>query len=221
MASIVDIDPWEDKHAIPYLDHSPVKSALYTIDRDLSRTIDSNAYHLSAAWAVLAPDQYEVDIRWVKQKEPQPRTENGAIGAWVRGQRVLVYRPPSTYPEHACAVWTRSLGGNYWWLWQNTMELLAVWKQVMGHAHGMTPFVHTLEVMPPVLLETSGERTEPPVTMQAEYHVHTPDGLFVEAVDSWRNYYIKRRQALLSWSKRPVPAWAARGADGKWGLVRE
>jgi hypothetical protein len=218
VASICDVDPYADPKAVVYLDHDPTRSALYTIDRDVAAGILTAAHHMSAAWASLCPDLYQVDWRWVAAKEPTPPGELEQLRAEVLGQRVLVERMPVTQPQHRAAAWAAELGGNYRWLWQNAMELLGIWRHWSGAPHPMTPTIYTLEVLPPVLLETSCDRTEPPLTMQAEYIVTTPDGNYQEAVDSWRKLYVKRRQHALAWSGRPVPPWLELQPNGRYQL---
>lgn len=203
--SIADCDPYEDPLAVIYLDDDPIASAHATIDRDVGRCINIAAQHLSNAWHMCGADLTMVD--WImpdRHKEPTPPGELDWMRAEVLHQRILIARKPG----HEASEWTRELGGNYWWLWRNAMALLTVWQTIQRAPHTMTPVIYTLEVMPPKLLESAGQQTEPPVTMQQEYKVSTPDGEYYECVDSWRRYYLKRRANLLRWTARPAPAWA-------------
>lgn len=214
--SISDVDPWENEYAIIYLDHDPGLSARYTIDRDVKRLIPIAIQHLSNAWHKLGDGYTMVD--WVmpeKHKEPTPPGQLDWMRAEVLHQRVL---PPRAM-AHEASEWVRGLGGNYWWTWRWVMGLLSVHRALYGAEHPMAYMAFTLEVMPPVLLETASQQTEPPVQMQQEYKVETPDGLYIECVDSWRNYYAKRRQRLLRWSGRTAPPWLVQTESG-WKLSR-
>lgn len=214
MESICDVDPHEDTYRVLYLDHDPMRSALYTVDRDIEPMLVSACQHLSNAWHSVGADYVLVD--WcspARHPEPTPPGETPWLRAARLHQRIFNQRKGM----HPCSQWAASLGGNYAWLWENAMELTALWRTIKGAPHALTPMVYTLEVMPPVLLTTSQDRSEPPVTAQPEYHVHTPDGLCVEAVDSWRRYYVKRRQGVLRWSTRPVPDWLER-RDNRYEL---
>lgn len=203
---IEDIDPYEDKLAIPYLDHDPVVCAQYTIDRDVGRGICIAAHHLSAAWTVLAQDQVAVELEIPElHKEPAPPTElDYGFVARLRGQRIL--RLPETECRHPMSEWTRALGGNYWWCWRWGMALAGVWRSIKRVPHQMEFVLYTLEAMPGPLQATAGEMTEPPLTMQQEYRVL--DGDYYDVIASWQRYYTKRRPTMLHWTGRQTPFWA-------------
>ncbi len=196
---------WLDKYGaeepanVFYLDHDPAAAARAHCDRHVVKMILETAQLLSAAWHVVAPKM--VESGWFPP-QGDVRPGNDPVG-WhafrLAGQRI--YAP--SHLNHPCAVWARASTGNYEWLWRLGMELCAEYTHRYGKRHATEPILWTLEAMPPRLPQ--GPQTEPPTAMPEELQV-VVDG-YVDAVLSYRNYYLEAKTQLLKWSKREPPEW--------------
>jgi hypothetical protein len=191
-----------DPLAVVYLDHDPKLCTNYTVDAHVRRGIQAAAQHLSNVWHEHGAELTYVD--WAnpaRAKEPTPPGELDWLRAERFNQRILLARESN----HPATEWAGSLGGNYHWLWRYAMGLLMVWQlKTRGAPHPLAPTLYTLEVMPPLLLETCDTQTEPPLPAEVG---RVLDGDYVDGVASWRAHYRAMPAAVQKWSFRKRPDW--------------
>lgn len=217
------------------LDHDPAAAARAHCDRHVVKMIVETAQLLSTAWHRLHnADCFPVDaevpysgmLEWVVPpalfRTPQliATRKDGPVYSgdkpfWLlAGQRV--YNP--THAHHPCAVWARSLGGNYLWLWRLGMALLDEYTARYGRVHKTAPVLWTLEAVPPALWGSLDTWSEVPPAMPEDSRVLTEDG-FYDSVQSYRTYYVKHKQALLTWKGSAPPAWLTPTEGGTYTLA--
>lgn len=186
-----------------YLDHSPELAAQAHCDVHVVKMILETAQLLSTAWHVAAPEHVESD--WDNPaRDVVPEGEVPWLHYRVAGQRI--YR--KTHENHPCAAWVRKSAANYQWLHRLGMALLEEYTFRYGKQHASAPVMWTLEMVPPTL-PTNSPLSEPPCAMPDELLVVDDEG-YVDAVASYRRYYVESKQALLKWRVRGSPHWLIR-----------
>lgn len=185
-----------------YLDHDAEAAARAHHDRHVGVGAHYAARLLSTAWHVLAPGA--VDVMFI-QPVPRvtPRGELPWLAPTVHGQRI--YRAVAVSNE--LVQWVCAAQGNYDWLWRLGIALLEEHQRRFKRTHVSAPVFWTLEAPPPRLAE--GLQTEPPCAMAEALRVDTDDG-YVDAVRSYRNYYVKTQQGLMKWTNSEIPEWLER-----------
>lgn len=208
------------------LDHDPALAARAHVDRHVVKMILETAQLLSTAWHCLsneawfpladdpADDPAETVTPWIANivhpacrdgSTPRPvfKAEGEVPYAhWELFSQKVYTR---THQDHPSAVWARSLGGNYSWLWKLGIALCDEYKYRYGKTHATLPVLWTLEALPPPLVESAGQWDEAPPVMPEEVRV-VRDGYY-DAVSSYRNYYANSKVRLYSWTRRGPPAW--------------
>lgn len=182
-----------------YLDHDPIAAAQAHCDRHVVKMILETAQLLSTAWHVLSPELVESGWQSPETDVPVPG-ETPWLFNTLAGHRV--YR--KTHENHPCAVWARESEANYRWLWRLGMALLDEYEFRYGREHASGPVLWALEAAPPSADRRTAQ-TEPPTAMPEELFV-VRDG-YIDAVASYRNYYVTAKQGLLRWTRRPAPSW--------------
>lgn len=119
---------------------------------------------------------------------------------YIGNQRIY----SATHANHPSAVWARQTTGNYDWLWRLAMFLLEEYTHRYHREHASRHVIRALEFPPPAM--RAGDQSEPPAAMPAESVVLDADG-YVDAVASYRNYYRTEKRPLLTYTRRPPPAW--------------
>ncbi len=192
-----------------YLDPSPREAARAHCDAHCVKMILETAQILSAVWHVTCPKL--LDSGWYPPAgDVLPPGEAAWLHYRLAGQRI--YR--LAHAAHPCVAWARASTGNYRWLHRLGMELLDEYEYRYGRKHATAPVLWTLEAVPPGLSEEP--MWEPPAVMPEELII-VADG-YVDAVASYRNYYVEAKQALLRWRRRGPPQWI-RAEEGKFTLT--
>ena len=104
-----------------------------------------------------------------------------------------------THKNHPCAIWTRECLENYIWLADLCLELCKEYTYRYGKRHKSQDVVEWCIVNKPNLTE-NGNITEFPLAMPDECKIGN-------AVESYREYYIKHKQSISSWKHREIPYW--------------
>lgn len=195
-----------------FLDYDPVQAAQMHCDKHVVKMILETAQLLSTAWHELADEGLLKKVVYpaVSGAEAEERyraliaTGENYCSHWtLLGNRI--YAP--THTNHRCAVWARTTGGNYDWLWRLGMALLAEYTHRYGRQHASRGVMYALECVPPALHKTMSEWTESPPAMPFEFRVKDETGRYYDSVASYRNYYLKYKQDLLRYTKRKHPDW--------------
>lgn len=209
------------------LDHDPGAAARAHCDKHVVKMIVETAQLLSTAWHELANAQYmpladdpadDPVTPWLvyhvapaltgKEQPPVSRKSEAAGEApdswWLLHNQRIYAR---THQNHPCAVWVRSLGGNYLWAWRLGMALCEEYHHRYGKRHKTELVMWTLEAIPPPLIETSAEWSEAPPAMPEECRVIAGD--FYDTVASYRSYYIQRKLPIITYTRRAPPRWLA------------
>lgn len=192
----------EDPINIFYLDHDPEAAARAHCNTHVVKMIVETAQLLSTAWHLTAPDAVESTIFGNDPMYPYEvglRTLGPGMAYYLAGQRIYA----ATHPHHPSSVWTSACTGNYDWLWQLGQCLLEEYTFRYKRQHATTHVLRTLEARPPLPI---GDQTEPPAAMPEEFIVTSREG--VEAVDSYRAYYLGAKRQLLTYTRRQPPRWA-------------
>ena len=112
----------------------------------------------------------------------------------------------ATHINHPSAIWVRQSYNNYMWLSELLIELCKEYTYRYGKVHKverdglLSQLLHS-----PENINLSKSFTEPTPAM--------PDDVKVpgNSIASYKNYYIKNKQHLASWSgkinSRPIPEW--------------
>jgi hypothetical protein len=198
-----------------YLDHDPRKAAEAHCDRHVVKMILETGQLLSTAWHVLAPESVDSSIGSTDPMYPlldrkpglEARLEFGQV-YYLGNQRIY----GKTHENHPSALWVRECSGNYTWLWQLGQWLLDEYTYRYGRQHASRHVLRSLE-RPPRGLATEDAHNEPPPAMPEECVVAVDD--YIDAVASYRNYYLTVKKPLLIYTKRKPPAWAAKLAQHK------
>lgn len=184
-----------------YLDHDPALAAQAHCDTHVVKMILETGQLLSTAWHVASAEAVASDWYPPTSDIVVPEGEVPWLHYQLAGQRI--YR--KTHEHHPCAVWVRKSAANYQWLHRLGMELLAEYTFRYGRQHFSAPVMWTLELVPPTL-STNSPLSEPPCAMPDEFIVTDDEG-YVDAVASYRAYYVGAKQALLKWRHRGPPHW--------------
>lgn len=115
---------------------------------------------------------------------------------------VVLYR--ATHINHPSAIWCRVRESHYRWLFSLWIALMEEYTFRYGKNHACEKLIAYLN-KPPNNIEYGGGFDGPTPAM--------PDDVKVkgDSLKSYRNYYIKNKTHLASWSgkinSRPVPTW--------------
>lgn len=176
-----------------YLDPDPATCARYHNDRHTIKMILEYSQLLSTAHRVL--------------------DGNLSVGLSDSGRKKTSYILPdernnilysATHINHPSAIWVRVRESHYRWLFCLWTELMEEYTYRYGKNHACEKLIGYLNA-PPKNIEFGGGFDGPTPAM--------PDDVKVagDSMKSYRNYYIKNKTHLASWSgkinSRPVPTW--------------
>ena len=120
---------------------------------------------------------------------------------WVYESPLLEGAYRKTHPNHPSAVWVRESLTNYNWLCQLGIELCAEYTYRYEKIHKTLGHLHWLADHPPSRLIDIGW-TLPRLAMPDEFKHNDP-------VIAYQQYYAGAKVRLLSYRKRPMPAFLA------------
>ena len=153
-----------------YLDHDPKTCATYHNDKHCVKMILEYAQLMSTAHRILDGDDVNP----------------------------IIYK--ATHKNHPSAVWARTNGSNYEWLYELFFDLSDEYTYRYGKEHlSFTKLSGILSTAPkniPVGLFTQ------PTPAMPEYCKVPGDSLA-----SYRSYYRQEKSHLATWKSRPVPEW--------------
>ena len=156
-----------------YLDHNPTTCAKYHNDKHCVKMILEYAQLMSTAHRILDGD----DINPV------------------------IYK--ATHKNHPSAIWARTNGCNYEWLYELFVDLSDEYTYRYGKQHlSYTKLVDVLATAPrniPV-----GLFTTPTPAMPDHCKIKN------DSLASYRKYYIEEKSHLATWKNREVPEWYAK-----------
>lgn len=153
-----------------YLDHDPKTCAKYHNDKHCVKMILEYAQLMSTAHRILDGDDANDSV----------------------------YK--ATHKNHPSAIWVRTNGSNYEWIYELFVDLSDEYTYRYGKEHlSYTKLVDVLASAPvniPV-----GVFTQPTPAMPD--HCKIPD----DSLASYRYYYKTEKSHLAKWTDRPVPEW--------------
>lgn len=105
----------------------------------------------------------------------------------------------ATHVNHPSTVWARTSKYNY-------IELRAIWTSLLyeysrryGKTHAASKLSTFIQTLPTNI--TEGVYTDPPCAMDPQYIVSQ------DAVENYRNYYIKDKSRFAVWKNQETPYW--------------
>jgi len=105
----------------------------------------------------------------------------------------------ATHINHPSTKWARANINNYQWLYNLFCELCTEYTFRYGKTHlTEKKLKHVLQQAP--MLISNDAFTQPPQAMPDEFRS-------ADSIQSYRTYYIKSKNHLASWTKRPTPDW--------------
>jgi len=119
--------------------------------------------------------------------------ESAQILCNCHNQELVPYK--RTHYNHPCCIWARESEGNYNWLLHHAYALSDEYTFRYGKIHKCKNVLDNL----PKFICSKKERTEFVQCMPEQYKV---DG---NAVQAYRNYYIREKLENASWKNREVP----------------
>lgn len=156
---------------------------------------------LSTAWHVCSPDSLSASYTCDDPHYPYKESVKMGPGLFYYIGNQKIYA--KTHEHHPSAVWVREGRANYDWLWRLGMHLLEEYEYRYRRQHATRHVLRALE-LPPSLRDAPIE--EPPTAMADEYVVTDAEG-YVDAVASYRAYYLGAKVDLLKYTRRRPPEW--------------
>jgi hypothetical protein len=196
-----------------YLDHDPVKSAEYHLDKHVVKMIIEYAQLLSTAHRMLDGIQ-TIEKKYV----------NGSLPARYRSMKrwklederdSILYK--ATHANHPSAVWARAHAINYKYLYQLFCAVCDEYTYRYGKVHMTdTKLRKILRTEPDNIFMDNKTRIwlGPTPAMPDECKI---DG---DHLASYRKYYIDKKVNMAKWTKRQPPQWFIEGIKEKDAYVR-
>ena len=104
-----------------------------------------------------------------------------------------------SHKNHPCAIWTRSSLSNYLYLCDLGLELCKEYTYRYDKKHKSQDVIEWCLVNKPNIHDV--DFTAPPLAMGEEFKIGN------DVIESYRNYYIEDKKAIVSWKNRPIPDW--------------
>lgn len=104
-----------------------------------------------------------------------------------------------SHKNHPCAIWTRSSLSNYLYLCDLGLELCKEYTYRYDKKHKSQDVIEWCLVNKPNIHDV--DFTAPPLAMGEEFKIGN------DAIESYRNYYIEGKKAIVSWKNRSIPDW--------------
>lgn len=173
-----------------YLDKDPATCAEMHCDKHVVKMIIEYAQLMCTAHRVLDGTEWT------------DKTANGRnIKRWKHPSDYFddkLYK--ASHVNHPSAVWTRQSKANYNWLYKMWYNLCFEYTIRYAKVHATFEKLATSLQFAPVNM-SEGEFTDPPQAM--------PDSSKVvgNAIQAYKNYYIKEKQSFAKWTGRNIPEW--------------
>jgi len=107
-----------------------------------------------------------------------------------------------SHKNHPCSIWARECIENYVWLCDLGIELCREYTHRYRKKHKSQQIIEWCMINIPKI-QSSGNMTSPALAMPDERKIASRNS----AVDSYREYYIKDKSHIASWTKRSKPFW--------------
>lgn len=174
-----------------YIDEDEKRCAQYHCDKHVVKMIIEYAQLMSTAHRVIDGEDY-IDAssgRKIRRWKLNNEREN------------ILYK--ASHINHPSAVWTRSSVEHYCWLFKMWYYLLKEYEHRYNKTHKTSELVFALSVVPTNIDYIQFE--EPPLAMPEECKIHG------DAINSYRQYYILKKNGFAKWTNRAVPDWYQNG----------
>jgi hypothetical protein len=107
-----------------------------------------------------------------------------------------------SHKNHPCSIWTRECVENYVWLCDLGIELCKEYTYRYGKKHKSQQIIEWCMINIPKI-PSKGRITPPALAMPDERKILG----YNSAVNSYREYYIKDKSHIATWTKRQKPSW--------------
>lgn len=176
------------------LDEDPIVAASYHCDKHVCKMILESAQMLCAAhW-----------IGWLKHlgKNISDFKRQKDAKDFLFKKVPTVFQPPwsLTHANHPCSIWTRESLNNYDWQSQLGLSLCNEYEKRYNRIHNSLSVHMWLSKNHPPAIEFKGQ-TPFVICMKDEYKISD------DAVECYREYYIKDKVRFAKWKKGNVPSW--------------
>lgn len=142
--------------------------------------------------------QYHCDRHVVKMILETAQLLSTAHHVWGLRSAAKVYRP--THVNHPCALWARQTPLNYAWAYSLLKALCTEYTFRYNKTHKTEALLESLDYH-----RLFGDIAPRPNS----FVLAMPDECKRrDAVESYRNYYLTKKQNLLAWRAREIPLWA-------------
>lgn len=169
-----------------YLDKSPELSAQFHNDKHVVKMIIEYAQLLSTAHRVL-------DGKMYFEKSKNNRNIKRYL---LKNNEGILYK--ATHTNHPSAIWVRQSSKHYEFLLQMFISLCNEYTLRYNKVHKTSTLIEALSLFPKNLNDNGF--IEPPLAM--------PDYCKLDdAVQSYRNYYLKEKNNFLNYTNTTVPYW--------------
>jgi hypothetical protein len=180
-----------------HLDKDPVVAAKMMCDKHVVKMIVEYAQLMSTAHRVLDGELY------------YDKTKNGRkIKRWKldgAAQERLLYK--ASHVNHPSNIWVRENNENYRWLYKHFIALCVEYTHRYGKVHMTESKLSGQLWFSPRNINQIGKMTKFAQAM--------PDHCKMsDAVEAYRNYYIKEKSYMAKWTNRAVPNWFSQQSMG-------
>lgn len=173
------------------LDEITPLAAQYHCDKHLIKMILETAQLLSTAHRIL-------DGKMVVSKTKTGRN----VKRWKLSDDREDILYSATHINHPSAVWCRQNYAQYVWLWNLMHNLCKEYTRCFGKVHKCESIgLLSKLAIGPINIKNSESFTYPTPAMP-DYCKITGD-----VIQSYRNYYLKEKSRMFSWTNRSIPLW--------------
>lgn len=110
-----------------------------------------------------------------------------------------------THINNPCSIWVRSSSDNYKWLSELGLSLCDEYTKRYDKVHKTTELLKFLANNIPLKSNSLGI-TRFPLVMPDELKIYS-ENVFNEAINSYRNFYIKDKVRFAKWKNTETPKW--------------
>jgi hypothetical protein len=187
-----------------YLDREPRIAAEYHCDKHVVKMILESAQLLSSAHRLLDGQLVEgkkiiegsSPVRWRKTKQ------------WVLNDNREKVLYGVSHVNHPSAIWARSNIDHYRYLYDLFVFLIQEYKYRYNNKNHKCEMLLQPLFPCPNNIDYEAPWTDPPQAM--------PDDCKVDnAVQAYRNYYIKYKYKFAKWTRREIPSWYLIGENNE------
>lgn len=135
------------------------------------------------------------------------KTESGRnIRRWLLDEPKDLILYKATHVNHPTAIWVRESKAHYNYTYELFAALSLVYYQDRSREHATYERLgYELHTYPKNMPDNGW--TDPPLCMPWEYHIG-------DAVESYREFYIKDKSRFAKWKNRTPPQWYIDGVRG-------